>query len=63
MSALYSQAVALGLDVLIVVHDNRARRRLRLPMMLGINNRNLVRLLRRPGTTHRLLDQIPSDTL
>ena len=65
MSALYSQAVALGLDVLIEVHDQaECEAALSLsPMMLGINNRNLHDFSVDLGTTHRLLDQIPSDTL
>ena len=65
MSALYSQAVALGLDVLIEVHDQaECEAALALsPMMLGINNRNLHDFSVDLGTTHRLLDQIPSDTL
>ena len=65
MSALYSQAVDLGLDVLIEVHDQaECEAALALsPMMLGINNRNLHDFSVDLGTTHRLLDQIPSDTL
>ena len=65
MSALYSQAVDLGLDVLIEVH-NQAECEAALalsPMMLGINNRNLHDFSVDLGTTHRLLEQIPSDTL
>lgn len=65
MNALYLQAVALGLDVLIEVHDQaECEAALALsPMMLGINNRNLHDFSVDLGTTHRLLDQIPSDTL
>ena len=65
MNALYSQAVALDLDVLIEVHDQaECEAALALsPMMLGINNRNLHDFSVDLGTTHRLLDQIPSDTL
>jgi len=65
MSALYLQAVNLGLDVLIEVHDQaECEAALALsPMMLGINNRNLHDFSVDLGTTHRLLDQIPSDTL
>ena len=65
MSALYSQAVNLGLDVLIEVHDQaECEAALALsPMMLGINNRNLHDFSVDLDTTYRLLDQIPSDTL
>ena len=65
MGALYSQAVDLGLDVLIEVHDQaECEAALALsPMMLGINNRNLHDFSVDLGTTHRLLEQIPSDTL
>ena len=59
MNALYSQAVALDLDVLIEVHDQaECEAALALsPMMLGINNRNLHDFSVDLGTTHRLLDQ------
>ena len=65
MGALYSQAVDLGLDVLIEVHDQaECEAALALsPMMLGINNRNLHDFSVDLGTTHRLLEQIPPDTL
>jgi len=65
MKDLYEQAVALGMDVLVEVHDRaELDRAMRLsPMLLGINNRNLRTFEVSLDTTIDLLAYIPSDTL
>nr|WP_163502591.1 indole-3-glycerol phosphate synthase TrpC [Halomonas socia] len=61
MLDLYQQADALGMDVLVEVHDQRElERALRLELSLvGINNRDLHTFDTRLETTFELLSQIP----
>ncbi|MBH8580194.1 indole-3-glycerol phosphate synthase TrpC [Bisbaumannia pacifica] len=63
MADLYQQARALGMDVLVEVHDaNELERALRLDLtMVGINNRDLHTFDTRLETTFELLAQIPED--
>jgi indole-3-glycerol phosphate synthase len=65
LQALEAQAEALGLAVLVEVHD-RAELSLALQLrtpLLGINNRNLRTFETRLETTLDLLDVIPGDRL
>jgi indole-3-glycerol phosphate synthase len=65
MQALETEAQALGLAVLVEVHDRAeldGALRLRTPL-LGINNRNLRTFETRLETTLGLLDSIPEDRL
>ncbi|MFK8077519.1 MAG: indole-3-glycerol phosphate synthase TrpC [Granulosicoccus sp.] len=64
MRGLYQQAVELGMDVLVEVHDaTELQRSLAMnPMLLGINNRDLRTFDVTLDTTIDLLDQIPSST-
>ena len=64
MQALYEQAVGLGMDVLVEVHDaDELQRSLALsPMLLGINNRDLRTFDVSLETTLSLLDSIPAGT-
>lgn len=64
MQGLYNQAVDLGMDVLIEVHDAAELQRSLLlsPMLLGINNRNLRTFDVSLETTLKLLDSIPEQT-
>lgn len=64
MTQLYEQAVGLGMDVLVEVHDaNELHRSLALsPMLLGINNRDLRTFDVSLETTLDLLDSIPQGT-
>lgn len=60
---LHQQAIALGLDVLIEVHDGEELdRALALkPPLIGINNRDLRTFETRLDTTLNLLERIPGD--
>ncbi|MDD9962869.1 MAG: indole-3-glycerol phosphate synthase TrpC [Gammaproteobacteria bacterium] len=61
LEALYQQALTLGLDALIEVHDaGELETALKLnPRLVGINNRNLKTFETRLETTLDLLGQIP----
>ncbi|QEA40405.1 indole-3-glycerol phosphate synthase TrpC [Pistricoccus aurantiacus] len=63
MEDLYLQAVNLGMDVLVEVHDAwELERTLTLnPPLVGINNRDLHTFATRLDTTFELLDRIPED--
>jgi len=64
MQRLYEQAVELGMDVLVEVHDaiELDRSLLLSPMLLGINNRDLRTFDVSLTTTLSLLERIPQDT-
>lgn len=64
MHDLYQQAVELGMDVLVEVHDaTELQRSLKMnPMLLGINNRDLRTFDVTLDTTIGLLEEIPSST-
>jgi indole-3-glycerol phosphate synthase len=65
LGELYQQAVEIGLDVLVEVHDPQELERaltLDLPMV-GINNRNLRSFETSLQTTLDMLQDIPSDCL
>ncbi len=63
LTALHQQALALGLDALIEVHDaGELETALNLnPRLVGINNRNLKTFETRLETTLDLLARIPDD--
>jgi len=65
LHALYDQAIALGMDVLIEVHDGaELDRALQLkPAVIGINNRNLRDFSVTLDTTLELLSDIPDETV
>jgi indole-3-glycerol phosphate synthase len=65
LNQLYSLARALGMDVLIEVHDEEELQR-SLPLgakLVGINNRNLRNFETSLNTTIRMLDEIPDDRI
>ncbi len=65
LNQLYSLARALGMDVLIEVHDNEELQR-SLPLgadLVGINNRNLRTFKTSLSTTTEMLEQIPDDRI
>lgn len=64
LGELYGLAVAVGLDVLVEVHDaGELDRALALsPRLVGINNRDLKTFETRLDTTYELLERIPAGT-
>ena len=65
LNQLYSLATALGMDVLIEVHDEQELQR-SLPLgahLVGINNRNLRTFETSLNTTIDMLKQIPDDRI
>ncbi len=67
LAALYKQAVDLGMDVLIEIHDedelNRALKINPPPMMIGVNSRNLKTLEVNLQTAFDLVQKIPASIL
>lgn len=64
LAGLHGQAVALGMDVLVEVHDRQELHRALAmsPMLLGINNRDLRTFDVSIDTTIKLLEDIPEGT-
>ncbi len=66
MQALANEALALGMDVLVEIHDaSELQRALRIQgdgqrMLLGINNRNLRTFETSLDTTRQLMQQVPA---
>lgn len=60
---LYETSAALGMDVLVETHDEaEMERALLLPAgLIGVNNRDLKRMVTDLGTTERLAPMVPSD--
>ncbi|MBM4185243.1 MAG: indole-3-glycerol phosphate synthase TrpC [Gemmatimonadetes bacterium] len=65
LSALHAEANALGMAVLVEVHDRaELARALELdPEIVGINNRDLATFKTDLGTTLELLEDVPDDVL
>ena len=65
MAGLYRQAVELGMDVLVEVHDAAELERALVlgPMLLGINNRDLRTFDVTLDTTLGLLERVPEETV
>ncbi len=65
LAALYGEAQALGLDVLVEVHDaEELSRALELGAeMIGVNNRDLRDFSVEVERTERLMEQIPAGTI
>lgn len=65
MRSLHAEAMGLGMDVLVEVHDRgELDRALALDLrILGINNRDLATFTTDLGTTERLLDAVPDDVV
>jgi len=65
LASLYAQAVELGMDVLVEIHDRDELERVlpMQPMLLGINNRNLRTFEVSLDTTIDLLADIPAGTV
>ena len=65
LEALYNDAVELGMDVLVEIHDREELTRVLplQPMLLGINNRNLRTFDVSLDTTIDLLADIPDGTV
>lgn len=65
LAELHQQALSLGMDVLVEVHDrSELERALQLDLeMIGINNRNLHNFETKLDTTIDLLEGVPQDCL
>jgi len=65
LARLHAEAVGLGMDVLVEVHDaGELERALRIePSVVGINNRDLASFTTDLATTERLLEGVPDDVV
>ena len=64
-AVLYKQAISLGMDVLVEIHDeDELNRALKLdPMMIGVNSRDLTTLDVNLQTAFDLVQKIPTSIL